>query len=248
MSEQVTKAKVTQVPLGSISVEGLMLPDGTFGIAVPQIAKLFSDSINQFHASRDIKSLLGKDFQLTKIKSDLHPKAVNYLSLKEFNMLLPLLVAKGSKAALSFMVDLAGLSLEQLWSDAFGVKFEKEDRQQYLKQRMRGKVARRTLTDAIKDYIESHPELSDNYKRFIWSLCSDHLNKIILGAKAKQAKEFYQVPKHSLLRNHIPEEALRELELTEELAARLIDEKDMEPLEAVKQASAQMFTKFIGLS
>jgi hypothetical protein len=55
------------------------------------------------------------------------------------------------------------------------------------------------------------------------------------------------VPPNSLLRNHVPRAALRELALAEELASRLIEERDMEPLRAVEQACKTCFTKFVGL-
>lgn len=55
------------------------------------------------------------------------------------------------------------------------------------------------------------------------------------------------IPETSLLRNHIPVAALNELERVEDLAGRLIDNKDMEPLDAVKQASVLMFARTVGL-
>ena len=138
-------------------------------------------------------------------------------------------------------------ALERRADAAFGIQRSEEERNQRLAIRTQGKVARRYLTDSIADYLEANPELSDCYRKFIWSNCSDHLNLIILGAKAKQAKEFLEVPKNSLLRNHIPIAALNELERVEDLASRLIDDKEMEPLAAVKQAAILMMTKTIGL-
>ena len=81
-----SKAAVTPVKIGHIEVEGLMLPDGTFAIAVPQVARLFS--INQSHASRDLKALLGTGFTFAKVQSELHSKAVNILDLTEFELLI----------------------------------------------------------------------------------------------------------------------------------------------------------------
>ena len=81
-----TKAVVTSVKIGHIQIEGLMLPDGTFAIAVPQVARLFS--INQSHASRDLKALLGTGITFAKVQSELHSKAVNILDLTEFELLI----------------------------------------------------------------------------------------------------------------------------------------------------------------
>jgi hypothetical protein len=110
------------------------------------------------------------------------------------------------------------------------------------------KAVRRYLTDSVADYLEANPGLSDDYRKYVCSKCAEELNKIILSAKAKQAEEFHQLPEDSLLRNHIPVAALNELELVEDLASRIIDEKGMEPLEAVKYACGVAFTRTFGLT
>jgi hypothetical protein len=153
----------------------------------------------------------------------------------------------GNQAALDLVVACGVEALERRADAAFGVVQSEQERDQRLALRTAGIFARRTLTDAIRDYLDRHPELSDTYRKFIWSNCSDHLNKIVLGAKAKQAREYYEIPKNSLLRNHIPIAALNELERTEDLAGRHVDERDLEPLEAVRMAAAVMFTRTVGL-
>lgn len=53
------KSIVAQINLGFATIEGLMLPDGTYAVSVPQIAKLFS--LDSVHAARDIKTLVKKN-------------------------------------------------------------------------------------------------------------------------------------------------------------------------------------------
>ncbi|MCZ2207939.1 hypothetical protein, partial [Cylindrospermopsis raciborskii] len=53
------KSIVAQINLGFATIEGLMLPDGTYAVSVPQIAKLFS--LDSAHAARDIKTLVKKN-------------------------------------------------------------------------------------------------------------------------------------------------------------------------------------------
>jgi hypothetical protein len=85
-----SRAKVTPINFGCLTLEGLMLENGNFAVAVPQISELFQFDKNQ--ASRDIKTLLGADFQFDKTKSELHPKEVNILTLPQLEKLMLFLV------------------------------------------------------------------------------------------------------------------------------------------------------------
>jgi hypothetical protein len=58
------------------------------------------------------------------------------IALKEFEKLVAKLDRKGNEQAQEFSRSLIVLSLHQLFCDAFDMKFEKEDRQEYLIQRM----------------------------------------------------------------------------------------------------------------
>lgn len=126
-------ATVTDVPIGHLTIEGLMDENGAFYVGVPQIVERFQFAKDQ--ASRDLKSLLGKGFQFDKLKTKLHPKAVNTIPIDRFEELLFELALKGNKEAIAFSRMLIGLSLRQLFSDAFKVKFKEEARQEFLKWR-----------------------------------------------------------------------------------------------------------------
>jgi hypothetical protein len=66
------RAELATVCIGSLKLEGLMIENGTFGIAVPQICSLFRFDKNQ--ASRAIKSIMGASFQFDKWNTTLNPK------------------------------------------------------------------------------------------------------------------------------------------------------------------------------
>ena len=74
-----TKAKITNVKIGNITIEGSMLPNGTFAVAVPQIVKLFG--IINTNASRDFKLLLGGDSGIIKIATELRVAFVRTIGL-----------------------------------------------------------------------------------------------------------------------------------------------------------------------
>ncbi|MGL6342575.1 MAG: hypothetical protein ACRC80_25960 [Waterburya sp.] len=142
------KAHVSQIQFGNKFIEGLLLPNGNFGIAVPQAASAFA--VPQKNSTREFKAILGAGFQFLKISTELNPKKVNVLLLADFEKLTFELALKGNDKAIDFVRDLYGMSLHQLFCDAFGVKFESLDRQIWLKERQDGKKARRDYTDLIQ--------------------------------------------------------------------------------------------------
>jgi hypothetical protein len=248
------KAVQAKIKLGDIELDVFQFPDGSYGYTYEWLGtvigrdkSILSDKKSPFHLYRLNESLSKETLTNQRIFVEGISKAkLNYLTEPQLMVVLGSLAYMVPDKVVPLLVACGIEVLERRADRAFGVIRDEEERDNRMAARVKGKVARRSLTDVIKDYMDSH-ELSDSYKRFIFSNCSDHLNKIILGAKAKQAREFYQIPESSLLRNHIPVAALRELELTEEMAARLIEERDMEPLEAVKQACVVCFTRSIGL-
>jgi hypothetical protein len=58
--------------------------DGTFAVAVSQLAEL--NLVSQYNASRDLKAILGKDFQLVKSSSELNPKKFNIIVDKQVSI------------------------------------------------------------------------------------------------------------------------------------------------------------------
>lgn len=127
------KARIAQINLFGDIVESLMLPNGDFAFGVSQIARLFPDSVTQNNATRQVKALLCKDCSLLKVSSELSSKPVNIIILEDLEKLIVALAKMGDKKALELTFNLVGLSLVQLCSDAFGVKFEVEQRQQWVK-------------------------------------------------------------------------------------------------------------------
>jgi len=143
------KAVVTKVNLFGTEVEGLMLPDGSFGVAFAQAAEI--NLVPPNRSLKQLNALLGTDFQSHQTKSELNPKAVNYLTLNEFELLIRKLDRKGNKVAQDLTDNLVGLSLVQLFSDAFGVKFEKAERQQWVDLRQQHRdLFRAKFTDWLK--------------------------------------------------------------------------------------------------
>ena len=183
--------------------------------------------------------MLGMTFQShQKAKTELHPKAVNTIGLLDFEKLLRVLDRQGNKSAQELSDALIGLALTQLFSDSFGIKFEAEDRQKYLETRMAGKVTRRTLTDSIDSYVQTHA-VSVNYGHWIYSNVSDCLNLGLFGKKASKLCVERGCKKDGLRDTH-DEITLARIDKIEAVAMIQID-NGMEPIEAMKFTLSTVF-------
>lgn len=149
MNNDTTKAIATTVDLGFAKVDGLMLPNGKYAIAISQLATIFQFDKNQ--ASRTIKALIGKDFQFDTAKSELNPKAVNILYLDQISKLTYQLAKKGNAVADAFVQAILEEGLERRFDRAFGKQVEEDQRNQLIVLRMKRIMARRLWTDTLRD-------------------------------------------------------------------------------------------------
>lgn len=144
-------AFVAKVQIGTIEIDGLMDEEGNYYVAIPQLAEI--NLVPPGRSSKQLEALTDKAFSshdLVKLKTPLNSKSVNALPVKLVEKLLLRLAIKGNKAAIALMEALIGLSLHQLFSDAFGVEFEREDRQRWLACRFKTRHDFRPLTDELK--------------------------------------------------------------------------------------------------
>ena len=161
----IISAEVTTVQVGFYTLEGLMDEDGTFYIGIPQLADLVQTNRNT--ASRDFKRLMGEGFKTSKLKTIYNTRYINAISLKDFELLIAKLDRKGNVDAQEIRDQLVGLSLHQVFCDAFGVKFEKEERQEWLKLRQATKLDFKDLTSELKRHGFNEPhEYACFVKRF----------------------------------------------------------------------------------
>jgi len=235
MTTQIKTAKVTTVKLGNLEIEGLLIEDGSFGVAQQQVASLFS--VIPTTAPKWLKARLDNGFQLFQVKTD-RPKqdgkqnrAENVLTLTQFETLLRKLDREGNETARLMVDSMIGLSLTQLFSDAFNIKFDKEDRQEWLKARAKGKVTRRRLTDAIKEWCESNncPEKLQPYIIY----CSDQINQKVFGKKAKELREEHGVKTNDLLRDKFTDDELTLIDRIEDRTMLTMDMLGIKPTDAL---------------
>ena len=143
-------ASIAQVNLGAFQLEGLRDEQGNFHVALPQMVSL--NLVPPNRSAKQLEALTGAGFQSNgvKLRTPLNSKAVNAIPLSCFEMLLFNLALSGNEKAIALSRALIGLSLTQIFSDAFGQKFEKSDREKWLTTRFKTKHDFRPLTDKLK--------------------------------------------------------------------------------------------------
>ena len=232
-------AEVTKVPVGFLKFDGLMDENGDFYIAAPQLVDI--ELIPPNRSQKQLEALLNTGFQsqieldFGKLKTALHPKAVNAIPLKKFEVLLARLDRKGNAKAQELRDLLVGVSLHQLFCDAFELKFEKEDRQNWLKDRLLTKESFWFMGAAIKQYFVDNPR-KERYQGQNYSEPFDALNLGLFGMKAKDIRELLGIKKGGLNRDHFGKSSLKKIEMVQRIAEAQITHQGASPVDAVNFA------------
>lgn len=210
-------AQIAKVPFGTVEIDGLMFEDGSYGIAVPQIAKLILPLDSQNQGSQTFKRLMGKDFKTHKAKTNFNRNVTLYIELESFVPLLRKSAQAGNKLANVVIDQLVGLSLHQLFSDAFGVQFEKEDRQLWLVRRQLTKDTFWWFTDEIKVWLENR-EVKSSCPQVHYINSFKAMSIGLFGKSPKRIKEELGIFKGELNRDHFGRESLARIESVQRLA------------------------------
>jgi len=112
MSDAVKKAIVAKISFGTSEIDGLMFPDGSFGIALSQAWSIIEEKVAR-HSNllRQSKALLGKDFQPFKAKTELNANDAYVITLDQlFDLTLALYNKKPLAKYMEFACEL-GLHL-----------------------------------------------------------------------------------------------------------------------------------------
>ena len=114
---------------------------GKLYVPIQSAAALFQLPPN--NAIRDLERLLGEQYSCLQIRVErdgANRSENTCFALTLFELVLRRLDKKGNPVAEQLSDLLVGLSLTQLFNDAFGVKFEKAERQSWLELRAKSKV------------------------------------------------------------------------------------------------------------
>jgi len=204
----IKNAVVAKIDLGFAVIDGLMLPDGSHAVAVPQLAEVFDTSKNTF--SRDLKRLLGEEFRPSSTATELGNQKINVVSLAEVTRIIRALEKKGNPIASTFTDAILQEGLERRFDIAFNVRVSEDERNKRLALRMGRLLARRLWTDTLMErHLKLHGEkpTKDQYK--YWTVIVN--------------ERLFNQPHFNCNRDTMNNDEQKTIELFERMAVRMAD-------------------------
>lgn len=242
------KAIRATIQLGDMELDVFQLPDGSYGFSSTGIAAILGLSshkrVGEILTSKALKPKTGialglgktEDFRLDLAKvSTLDSGNINFLPL---NLLMLIVGYEAYKNDNEFAQAILEASLteaiERRADNAFGVLRTEQERNDRFQIRFDGILSRHFWTDSISEYIKTHPDLSENYKRWVFHNVSDTVNLALFGLTAKKVREHYQLENGMSVREMLNSRTLKLIDTIENAAATRVLETDSEPKQAIK--------------
>jgi hypothetical protein len=238
----------TEIYIGSIAIDAytanqISSTTGKFinylsGAGLAESIGLNRSTTLQNRLSEDLKAMLGAGFTTLQGQYKMESGGKSKLNLwdttsaaiyyryhdKQNNILAGAIVTALIATTLDIIID-----------DRFGRIYEQGAAEAKTNARLAGKITRRTLTDAIKEYLETN-EVSENYRKFVYSNCSDKINRSLFGKTASKLCAERSCDRDELRSTHSAA-SLVLIDRIEGHAVRLID-RGLEPQIAVTDAIA----------
>lgn len=109
------------------------------------------------------------------------------------------------------------------------------------KVREEGMETRREFTDAIQDYVERHPQLPEDSKKYLYARATDDTYMVLFGRTARQLYIDFEVEDRAGLRDKLTKKELQHIQSMEDMAMRLVDANpNMHPCAAVQDAAKRL--------
>jgi hypothetical protein len=198
-------------------------------------------TVVQNRMSEELKALLGKDFTVVqgsyKMASGGKTK-VGLWTTHAATIYFTYHARKRNEIAFDIVCALAATSLDIIIDDQFEREYKAKQAEEVTEARLKGKVVRRTWTDYVNDWLKKNEEnISQNYKKFIWSNISDAVNLAIFNRKAKKLREDWSLKKNVPLRDEMNKDELFYVSVLENQAMHILDNDIyMTPLKAMEKA------------
>lgn len=242
MTNNTVKVVRATIFLGSIPIEVFQMPNGDYLLSQTQVAKAVNneeDSFRRFLRSKSPEALPYKDFRPDKLAVEGNNVLINAIPIPVAAAYWIKEAVAGSIIAVRLLGACTVESIERRADIAFGVQRSDAERQSFMEARINGKQTRRNLTDAIAAYLLRHPELSENTKKWMYINASEAVNLQVFNRRANKLAEDLGVAKNKLREVMTAQELLLVQEV-EDTAMRMIDNADIEPHVAIKNAATAL--------
>ncbi len=147
------KAQVITINYAGFEIEGLIF-EGKRYISVSQFSRLLPDSVTQNNATRQVKTLAGKDSPLPKIPSELNSRPINVITLDEFEKVILAATFKGDKTAKAMVEASINTTISMAFDSALGIERVTRDYLADFNALVASKQTRRELTDTWQQCYE----------------------------------------------------------------------------------------------
>ena len=238
------KAERATILLGDIPINVYQMPDGSYKLSGRNVTDAIGEddkTLPRSYGVKSLKDLPGAGLDCPKLNAGKEGVPFYPVSFNDASIFWHGMSKKGNKIADQIIQAALIESIERRADAAFGVQRSEEERNQRFKARVDGIATRRTLTDAIKDFISGHPELSDNAVKFMYSNVTDGIYRSLFGRSCKRLTGDLKAEQDKL-RDSLTVMELNNLNAFESMVMRLVD-RGSEPLEAVKVAEDRLIMK-----
>lgn len=239
------KAERAVIELGSIPLNVYQLPDGSYRLSGRNVTDAVEEDNNtliRFYGVKSLNDLPSAGLERYKINAGKEGSPFSPVAIQDAAVYWGHCAQKGNALASAILVACAIESIERRADKAFGKARSEAEYNTRMKARIEGMVVRRSLCDVIKAYILRHPELSENTAKWLYKNTTNRIYKAIFDRNKKKLTEDLKADPDKL-RDSLTAQELREVERMEDMTMILIEELDMDPLEAAVNAADRLIVR-----
>lgn len=241
MADQPLRVQHATVPYGTIQIDGYMAESGWLGMSLTQLGLLAEITEDAQHSatrlteklrSKESKSLYPQGFSCHRgiVTNDRNRR----VALIEVDLVGAVLAVCGTFASRRLLANGFSLSVRQCLCDTFQIKFEAEERQQWLTLRQQSKLLYKELADEIQVYA-TLPERTQPVWIY-YANAYDAINLNLFGKKAKQIRQELGIGDDALNRDHFGPNSLRWIATVQEVSAKHMQaDRTLKPTVAVQR-------------
>jgi hypothetical protein len=232
------KALYTTTKVGDQEIGGYLMPDGEVRLSKKQVCEILGIApkrLSQLLEKKVALTLMPQGLTVVRISTE--NAKIDSISIDDFCNFSTVALTSGYEKAIGFAGASMARTIEQSLLSEFGIIQTKTEANERFIARKDSILQRHFWTDSIKWYIEQHPELSDNSKKFLYPNVSNALNQALFGMSAKEIRILLDMSASENVRDCIAPSLLPDVAFIEKYAATRV-KQGLEPMQAIREAVA----------